>query len=101
MLFFDADSGFQRYLREVERFQVLDRAAELDLARRFLDGDQRSGEHLVNCNLRYVVKISLGYRGYGYKLTDLVAEGNLGLLQAVRRFEPDRGLRRRHDCLHQ
>jgi RNA polymerase sigma-32 factor len=93
MLFFDADSGFQRYLREVERFDVLDRGAELELSRCFLDGNQRAGEKLVNCNLRYVVKIALGYRGYGYKLTDLVAEGNLGLLQAVRRFEPDRGLR--------
>lgn len=93
MLFFDSDSGFQRYLREVERYELLDRKGELDLAQKFLDGDKSSGEKLVNCNLRYVVKISMGYRGYGYRLSDLVAEGNIGLLQAVRRFEPERGLR--------
>ena len=93
MLFFGSDSGFQRYLRDVERYELLDRSRELQISREFLDGDQASGQLLVNANLRYVVKIALGYRGYGYRISDLVAEGNIGLLQAVRRFEPDRGLR--------
>jgi len=93
MFFFDSDSGFQHYLRDVERYELLDREAELDLATRYHNGSAEAGEKLVNSNLRYVVKISMGYKGYGYKLSDLVAEGNIGLLQAVRRFEPERGLR--------
>lgn len=93
MYFYDSNAGFQRYLKTIERFPVLEREDELELSRRYLDGNRQSGDHLVNCNLRYVVKIAMGYRGYGYKLSDLVAEGNLGLLQAVRRFEPERGLR--------
>lgn len=93
MAYFDSDSGFQKYLRDVERFPVLDRQAELSLSRAYLDGDERAGEKLVMCTLRYVVKIAVGYRGYGYRLSDLVAEGNIGLLQAVRRFQPERELR--------
>ena len=93
MVYFDSDSGFQRYLRDVDRFPVLDRKGELELSRAYLDGDKKAGERLVMCTLRYVVKIAVGYRGYGYKLSDLVAEGNLGLLQAVRRFQPERELR--------
>ncbi len=93
MHFYDSSSGFQKYLRAVERFRKLDRAGELDLATEYHAGNQESGENLVNSNLRYVVKIAMGYRGYGYKISDLIAEGNIGLLQAVRRFEPERGLR--------
>lgn len=93
MAYFDSDSGFQKYLRDIERLPVLDRQAELSLSRAYLDGDKRSGERLVMCTLRYVVKIAIGYRGYGYRLSDLVAEGNIGLLQAVRRFQPERELR--------
>lgn len=93
MAYFDSDSGFQKYLRDIERLPVLDRQGELSLSRAYLDGDQRAGERLVMCTLRYVVKIAVGYRGYGYKLSDLVAEGNIGLLQAVRRFQPERELR--------
>jgi len=93
MYFFDSNSGFQRYLKNIERYPTLNREEELELSRRYHDGDKDAGDLLVSCNLRYVVKISMGYRGYGYKLSDLVAEGNVGLLQAVRRFEPERGLR--------
>ena len=93
MYFFDSNAGFQRYLKNIERYPLLDRAGELELARRFSEGDKDAGDLLVSCNLRYVVKIAMGYRGYGYKLSDLVAEGNVGLLQAVRRFEHERGLR--------
>ncbi len=93
MYFFDSNSGFQRYLKNIERYPTLGREEELELSRRYHDGDKDAGDLLVSCNLRYVVKIAMGYRGYGYKLSDLVAEGNVGLLQAVRRFEPERGLR--------
>lgn len=93
---FDAlatDQGFSRYLSAIERYPVLDRERELALSSSYLSGDKASGDLLVCCNLRYVVKIAHGYRGYGFRINELVAEGNMGLLQAVRRFEPDRGLR--------
>jgi RNA polymerase sigma-32 factor len=88
-----SDHGFQKYLASIERYPVLDRTAELELSRAYLEGNKAAGDKLVCCNLRYVVKIANGYRGYGFKLAELVAEGNVGLLQAVRRFEPERGLR--------
>lgn len=93
MYFFDSNSGFQRYLESIERYEVLDRKRELQLATEYHAGNKASGDLLVSANLRYVVKIAIGYRGYGYKLSDLVAEGNVGLLQAIKRFEPERGLR--------
>ncbi len=93
---FDAlstDQGFSRYLSAIERYPVLDRERELAMSSSYLRGDKAAGDLLVCCNLRYVVKIAHGYRGYGFRINELVAEGNMGLLQAVRRFEPDRGLR--------
>lgn len=93
---FDAlatDQGFSRYTTAIERYPVLDRERELSLSTSYRDGDKPSGDLLVCCNLRYVVKIAQGYRGYGFRVNELVAEGNIGLLQAVRRFEPERGLR--------
>jgi RNA polymerase sigma-32 factor len=93
MFDFASESGFKTYLSSIERFPKLDRARELDLATKYHAGDKAAGDLLVSCNLRFVVKISVGYRGYGFKLSELVAEGNIGLLQAVRRFEPERGLR--------
>ncbi len=93
MFDFASENGFQKYLSSIERFPKLDRTRELALATAYHDGDKASGDLLVSCNLRFVVKIAVGYRGYGFRLSDLVAEGNIGLLQAVRRFEPERGLR--------
>ena len=93
MFDFASESGFKRYLSSIERFPKLDRARELALATAYHDGDKASGDLLVSSNLRFVVKIAVGYRGYGFRLSELVAEGNVGLLQAVRRFEPQRGLR--------
>jgi RNA polymerase sigma-32 factor len=90
---FRSEEGFQHFLTTIERYPVLDRERELALARAYHDGDKAAGDLLVCCNLRYVVKIALGYRGYGFRIGELVGEGNLGLLQAVRRFEPERGLR--------
>jgi len=88
------DTGLRGYIASVERFPTLDRRAELQLARRWRrDGDRKAADRLVEANLRYVVQIASRYRGYGIRLADLVEEGNLGLLEAVRRFEPERKLR--------
>ncbi len=93
MFDFASEKGFKQYLASIERYPKLDRAEELALATAYHAGDKAQGDQLVSCNLRFVVKIAVGYCGYGFKLSDLVAEGNIGLLQAVRRFEPERGLR--------
>jgi RNA polymerase sigma-32 factor len=93
MFDFATENGFQKYLTAIERYPTLDRERELALATAYREGDAAAGDLLVCCNLRYVVKIAIGYRGYGFRLSELVAEGNVGLLQAVRRFEPERGLR--------
>ena len=90
----DEDPGLQTYLTKIERYQILDRNEELELAERYQRTHDIVHAHaLVNANLRFVVRIALGYRGYGMRVADLVEEGNLGLLEAVRRFEPARNLR--------
>jgi RNA polymerase sigma-32 factor len=90
----DEDPGFRRYVLEVNRFPLLAREDELRLARRFRRRrDRAAARALVEAHLRDVVRIAAGYRGYGLRAADLVAEGNIGLLEAVLRFEPDRGLR--------
>lgn len=86
--------GFRGYMRAVERFPLLDRKKELALARRFRRrGDAQAARALVESNLRYVPSIAAKYRGYGIPLADLVEEGNIGLLEAIRRFDPSRKLR--------
>jgi RNA polymerase sigma-32 factor len=83
-----------RYVAEVSRHPVLSREAELDLARRWRDQQDVTAAHeLVVANLRFVVKVAWEYRGYGLKLLDLVQEGNIGLMRAVKKFDPDRGYR--------
>jgi RNA polymerase sigma-32 factor len=90
----EEDPGLQTYLTAVERCEELDRRQELDLAEHYRrTQDPALAHRLVRANLRFVVRIALGYRGYGLRVADLIEEGNLGLLEAVRRFEPDRGLR--------
>lgn len=88
------EPGFQAYVETVERIPALSREQELDLAQRWREqGDLKARQVLVESHLRAVVKIAQKYRGYGIYLSDLVAEGNLGLLEAVKRFAPERGLR--------
>jgi RNA polymerase sigma-32 factor len=90
----EEDAGFHTYLNAISRFQPLEREDELRLANRWRKRGDRSAAHrLVRANLRFVVKIAIQYRGYGFRLADLVEEGNVGLLEAVRRFEPSRNLR--------
>ena len=77
-----------------ERPSACDRETELALARKWRDeGDREAAQKLITSNLRFVVKISQEYRTYGIKLADLIQEGNIGLMQAVNRFDPDKGYR--------
>src|SRR5437667_135915 len=88
------DAGFSTYLAAIQHFQPLDREEELRLARRWLKrNDREAADTLVRANLRFVVKIAMQYRGYGLRVSDLVEEGNIGLCEAVRRFDPSRNLR--------
>jgi RNA polymerase sigma-32 factor len=88
------DAGFRAYLNAIQQYQPLDREAELRLARRWQKKHDLEAAHtLVRANLRFVVKIANHYRGYGFRAADLVEEGNIGLLEAVKRFDPSRNLR--------
>jgi RNA polymerase sigma-32 factor len=88
------DAGLQKYLGSISKYPLLTRQEEVDLARRYRDqADAAAAQKLVTSNLRFVVKIAAGFRGYGLKLADLIEEGNLGLLEAVKRFDPERGRR--------
>jgi RNA polymerase sigma-32 factor len=79
-----------RYLEDVRRHALLSVDEEQALARAYRDrGDSRAAHALVTANLRFVVKVASGYRGYGLRLADLIQEGNLGLLKAVTKFDPD------------
>jgi RNA polymerase sigma-32 factor len=90
----EEDPGFSHYLSAIQQYAPLDRDQELKLARRWVRrGDREAADALVRANLRFVVKLANQYRGYGFRLADLVEEGNIGLCEAVRRFDPDRNLR--------
>lgn len=84
-----SDEAFSAYLRRIVNISLLDKAEELRLARRVQKRDERAVKKLVEANLRFVVKIALQYQGYGLSLLDLINEGNLGLLEAARRFSPE------------
>jgi RNA polymerase sigma-32 factor len=81
------------YLAEIRRIPLLTVEEERELARRFQGGDARAGHRLVAANLRFVVKVAYEYRAYGLRMPDLVQEGNLGLLRAVQKFDPDQQVR--------
>jgi len=84
-----SDEAFSAYLRRIVKISLLDKAEEIRLARRIQKGDEKALKKLVEANLRFVVKIALQYQGYGLSLLDLINEGNLGLLEAARRFSPE------------
>src|SRR5689334_15213973 len=89
-----SDSGLSRYLQEIRKFPMLEANEEFMLAKRWREHkDPEAAERLVTSHLRYVAKIAMGYRGYGLPLAELISEGNIGLIQAVRRFDPARGSR--------
>ncbi|MDD5587315.1 MAG: RNA polymerase sigma factor RpoH [Alphaproteobacteria bacterium] len=82
------------YLREIRKFPLLEANEEFMLAKAWREhGDLEAAHKLVTSHLRLVAKIAVGYRGYGLPLSDLIAEGNVGMMQAVKRFDPDRGFR--------
>jgi RNA polymerase sigma-32 factor len=87
-------SSLELYLAEINRFPLLTVDEEQRLARLFRDaGDTRAAHRLVTSNLRFVVKVSYEYRSYGFKMADLIQEGNIGLMKAVQKFDPDKGIR--------
>ena len=89
-----AESGLTRYLEEIRRFPMLGRQEEYMLAKRWReDGDRDAAHRLVTSHLRLVAKIAKSYRGYGLPIADVISEGHVGLMQAVERFEPEKGFR--------
>ncbi len=89
-----AEGNLQRYLEEIRKFPMLSAEEEAELARRWRDQQDLEAAHkLVTSHLRLVAKIAMGYRGYGLPLSELISEGNVGLMQAVKRFDPERGFR--------
>ncbi len=90
----DPESSLSRRLQEIRKFPMLSPEEELELSRRWRDHEDVDAAHkLVTSHLRLVVKIAMGYRGYGLPVGDLISEGSLGMMQAVKRFDPDRGFR--------
>lgn len=89
-----SDAGLRQYLQEIQKFPLLAADEEYALAKRWTeDGDYEAAHQLVTSHLRLVAKIASGYRGYGLPMSELIAEGNIGLMQAVKKFEPEKGFR--------
>src|SRR5262249_37037925 len=89
-----AEPGLTHYLEEIRRFPMLERQEEYVLAKRWREhGDRDAAHKLVTSHLRLVAKIAMGYRGYGLPISEAISEGNVGLVQAVERFEPEKGFR--------
>src|ERR1700738_4737583 len=88
------ECNLRRYLSAIQKFPLLEPQEEFMLAkRRRGHGDSKAAHQLVTSHLRLVAKIAMGYRGYGLPLSELISEGNVGMMQAVKRFDPDRGFR--------
>ena len=88
------EQSLNRYLAEIKKFPILKPEQEYMLAKRYAEhGDSEAAAQLVTSHLRLVAKIAMGYRGYGLPVSDLISEGNVGLMQGVKKFEPDRGFR--------
>jgi RNA polymerase sigma-32 factor len=89
-----AESGLAHYLEEIRRFPMLEPQQEYMLAKSWREhGDREAAHKLVTSHLRLVAKIAMGYRGYGLPISEVISEGNVGLMQAVKRFEPEKGFR--------
>ena len=89
-----SESNLSRYLQEIRTFPMLEPDQEYMLAKRWREhNDTEAAHQLVTSHLRLVAKIAMGYRGYGLPVSELISEGNVGMMQAVKRFEPDRGFR--------
>jgi RNA polymerase sigma-32 factor len=89
-----SETNISRYFQQTRTFPMLDAGQEYMLARRWREhGDTEAAHQLVTSHLRLVAKIAMSYRGYGLPISDLISEGNVGMMQAIKRFEPDRGFR--------
>jgi len=89
-----SDASLNRYLAEIRKFPILSAEQEYMLAKRYQEHDDtEAAAQLVTSHLRLVAKIAMGYRGYGLPVSELISEGNIGLMQGVKKFEPDRGFR--------
>jgi RNA polymerase sigma-32 factor len=86
-------AALDAYLAEIRRIPLLTVEEEQQLARQFRDGDGRAGHRLVAANLRFVVKVAFEYRAYGLRMPDVIQEGNIGLMRAVQKFDPDKKIR--------
>ena len=88
------EGGLSRYLQEIRKFPMLEPDEEFMLAKRYREHtDPGSAQKLITSHLRLVAKIAMGYRGYGLPISEVISEGNVGLMHAVKRFEPDKGFR--------
>src|ERR1700732_2186929 len=88
------ESGLSRYLTEIRKFPMLTPDEEHMLAKRYKEhGDRDAAHRLVTSHLRLVAKIAMGYRGYGLPIGEVISEGNVGLMEAVKRFEPEKGFK--------
>ncbi|MDX5361604.1 MAG: RNA polymerase sigma factor RpoH [Alphaproteobacteria bacterium] len=88
------DGGLSRYLQEIRKFPMLEPEQEYMLAKRWVEHEDADAAHqLVTSHLRLVAKIAMGYRGYGLPISEIISEGNVGLMQAVKRFDPEKGFR--------
>ncbi len=88
------EQGLSRYLADIRKFPMLERDEEFMLAKRWVEHEDPEAAHkLVTSHLRLVAKIAMGYRGYGLPIGEVISEGNVGLMQAVKKFDPDRGFR--------
>jgi len=90
---FASPDSLSTYLSEISQYALLSQPEEQALARRFRQGDLAAGHQLVTSNLRFVVKVAYEYRSYGFKMSDLIQEANIGLMKAVQKFDPDKGIR--------
>ena len=89
-----SEGGLGRYLQEIRKFPMLEPDEEFMLAKRYKEhADPGSAQKLITSHLRLVAKIAMGYRGYGLPISEVISEGNVGLMHAVKRFEPDKGFR--------
>ena len=87
------ESNLAHYFEQIRRFPLLERQDEYMFAQRWRNGDREASHQLVTSHLRLVAKIAMGYRGYGLPISEVISEGNVGLMQAVQRLEPEKGFR--------
>ena len=88
------EGSLTHYLQQIKKFPMLSQKEEISLARKWINkGDTAAAHKLVTSHLRLVARIAMGYRGYGLPITELISEGNIGLMQAVKKYDPDKGFR--------